>query len=103
ASLEADDDGVTLPAGLIAGRNAAVIVNSSGSGKLDAWIDFNRNGVFDASEEIATDLPVVAGSNSVGFVVPAGAIAGGTFARFRLSSAGGLGPTGLAPNGEVED
>jgi uncharacterized repeat protein (TIGR01451 family) len=103
ASLDTGDDGVTLPSGLIVGRNASVIVNASASGKLDAWIDFNRNGVFDASEEIATDVPVVAGNNSIGFVVPATATAGGTFARFRVSTAGGLGPTGLAQDGEVED
>ena len=29
--------------------------------------------------------------------------AGNTYARFRLSSAGGLGPAGLAADGEVED
>ena len=47
---------------------------------------------------------LVAGLNgSIGFTVPSGAVPGVTYARFRLSSAGGLLPTGLAPDGEVED
>ena len=35
--------------------------------------------------------------------VPAGAIPGNIHTRFRLSSAGVAGPTGVAPDGEVED
>ncbi len=35
--------------------------------------------------------------------MPARAVAGNTFARFRLSASGGLTPTGLAEGGEVED
>src|SRR5690606_22189207 len=35
--------------------------------------------------------------------IPVSAAAGRTFARFRLSRDGGLGPTGAAPDGEVED
>ncbi|HEX8203848.1 MAG TPA: GEVED domain-containing protein [Isosphaeraceae bacterium] len=35
--------------------------------------------------------------------VPAGATLGVTYARFRLSTAGGLTPTGAAADGEVED
>src|SRR5262249_44086015 len=37
------------------------------------------------------------------FPVPCTSGAGISYARFRLSSAGGLGPTGTAPDGEVED
>jgi uncharacterized repeat protein (TIGR01451 family)/fimbrial isopeptide formation D2 family protein len=98
-----DEDGVTLPGALLVGRGAVVTVNSSGVGKLDAWIDFNKNGRFDPNEQIATSYLVGAGPNLVSFTVPSTAIVGGTFARFRLSSAGGLGPTGLAVDGEVED
>ena len=35
--------------------------------------------------------------------MPAGATVGVTYARFRLSTAGGLQPFGFAPDGEVED
>ena len=100
---EDDEDGVILPGALIVNRPAAVLVNSTLQARLDAWIDFNRNGVFDSSEQIATSLDVAAGDNMVFFAVPADAVTGGTFARFRLSSGGGLGPTGVSLDGEVED
>jgi uncharacterized repeat protein (TIGR01451 family) len=103
ANLEADDDGVTLPSAFIVGRAAAVIVNASAAGKLDAWIDFGRDGKFDPSDRIAASIPVVAGNNTIHFTVPGDAVAGATYARFRISTAGGLGPTGLAADGEVED
>jgi len=98
-----DEDGVTLPTGLISGRAAAVIVNASAVGKLDAWIDFGRDGHFDPTDRIADSLVVFPGSNTIHFNVPATAVTGSTFARFRISTAGGLGPTGSAADGEVED
>lgn len=99
-----DEDGIVLSTTLLAGRGAAIIANSSGTGKLDAWIDFNGDGDFlDAGEQIAASYPVFAGPNGLAFTVPADATLGGTFARFRLSTAGGLAPTGSATDGEVED
>ena len=97
------DDGVTLPAVMIVGMQTTAQVVASAAGKLDAWIDFNRNGVFDAAERIATGLSVVAGTNTVAFVVPPTATSGATFARFRLSTAGGSEPDGAAADGEVVD
>jgi hypothetical protein len=79
-------------------------LNASAAGFVDAWIDFNRNGTFDPAEKIANSFAVVAGANVLVVPeVPASAVAGTTYARFRLSSAGGLAPTGSAPDGEVED
>ncbi len=99
-----DEDGVVLPASLILGRGGAAIVNSTGTGFLNAWLDFNGDGDFlDDGEQIAFDQAVFAGPNPVAFNVPAGAITGSTFARFRLNSTGSLAPTGLAADGEVED
>jgi hypothetical protein len=87
---------------IVTGSGAIVI--ASAPGLLDAWIDFNRDGDWlDAGEQIATNFAVVAGTNSVSFTVPETAVAGTTFARFRLSSTGGLAPTGQAADGEVED
>gem|GEM_PF-1600961 len=99
------DDGVTLPASLKAGTSAQLTVRASQAGKLDAFIDFNGNGVFDANERVtpAGGLSVTAGVNNVTVTVPANAVAGQRGARFRLSSAGGLAATGLATDGEVED
>ncbi len=57
----------------------------------------------DAGEQIFTDTALAAGLNLLSFAVPAGATAGTTYARFRFDQGGGLAPTGLAPDGEVED
>lgn len=103
AGVPDDENGVVF-ASLIRGTTGSATVTSSQAGKLDAWIDFNRDGDWDdAGEQVATSLSVNAGSNNVSLVVPAGALTGSTFARFRLSSAGGLGDTGAADDGEVED
>jgi Ca2+-binding RTX toxin-like protein len=79
------------------------VTASAGGARLDAWIDFNSNGTFEAGERIANSLALGAGPNNVAFNVPGAAVLGSTGARFRISTAGGLAPTGLAANGEVED
>ena len=88
---------------LLSGTMANANIVSSGAGLINAWIDFDGNGVWDATEHILIDAPVVAGPNNLGFLVPAGVTPKMTFARVRLSSVRGLQPTGLAPDGEVED
>ncbi len=79
--------------------------NVAAGAKLDAWIDWNNSGTFDAGERIATQLAVVNGDNQLSFVAPnENVIAiGSTYARFRVSTAGVDSPTGLALDGEVED
>ncbi|MGB7327218.1 MAG: choice-of-anchor Q domain-containing protein, partial [Rubripirellula sp.] len=102
-----DDDGVTLLANPVAVSSvdtiASFLVTVSADAKLDAWIDFDADGSWDSTDQIATDLAVTSGDNVIAFTVPAGTLAGETFARFRLSSAGSLAPTGAAADGEVED
>ncbi|MBX3417990.1 MAG: hypothetical protein KF851_10335 [Pirellulaceae bacterium] len=99
-----DEDGVVLPTTLIAHFRAAANVYASMAGKLDAWVDFNRDGTFSTSERIANALHLNAGWNRVEFYVPwESSVDGLTIARFRISSHGGLAPTGLAEDGEVED
>ncbi len=100
----ADEDGVTLPPVLVLNTTANLTVNASATGKLDAWVDFNNNGSFaDAGEKVFNNVALVAGDNALNFAVPNGATPSNSFARFRLSTAGGLSPTGLAADGEVED
>lgn len=70
---------------------------------LNAWIDYNCSGTFEAGEQIADDLVVTDGANTVTFTVPADAAPGTAYARFRLSTEAGLGASGDAPDGEVED
>ena len=76
------------------------------SNRLDAWIDFNRDGDWlDPGEPTFTnyDLGLGNGERVLPFTIPLGASIGDTFARFRVSTAGGLAPAGLANDGEVED
>lgn len=105
-----DDDGVQFITSLVADSLSAttgtIVVDVSETGMLDAWIDFDGNGTFDMNEHIAPDgnsISVSSGTNRISITVPVGAAPGDTFARFRLSSDGGLLPTGDAVDGEVED
>lgn len=101
------DDGVFVLSTFITtnvATTSSFSVTASQAGKLDAWIDFNRDGDWsDAGEQIFTSANVVAGENLLSFTIPAGATNGSTGARFRLSTAGALAPTGAASDGEVED
>ncbi|MEO8275582.1 MAG: GEVED domain-containing protein [Thermoanaerobaculia bacterium] len=101
-----DEDGVSVPP-LVACETAnfSVTVAGAPNAKLDAWIDYNADGDFaDAGEKVVDNLAVLSGSNNVPVIVPCGAApVAKTFVRFRLSSAGGLLPTGVAADGEVED
>lgn len=105
AGVPDDEDGVAVLRSLVIGSNGVLnIVASTNTGYLNAWIDFNANGSWlDVGEQIASDLTLPTGANSVTAAVPAAARVGPAFARFRFSSAKGLTPTGLAGDGEVED
>lgn len=102
-----DEDGVTFLHPLTPGRDAQIRVNASVPGYLNAWIDYNANGSFEAGEQIAADLALAGGDNDLTITVPGTATALDTiYARFRFTSydpAGALGPTGQANDGEVED
>lgn len=100
-----DEDGVVFTTPLVVGQMASVDVIASMPGLLDAWIDFDNNGFWSIGlpEEIFASQPLAAGLNTLTFQVPASAIVGPTYARFRFSSTGGLAPTGIASDGEVED
>ncbi|MBC8205717.1 MAG: hypothetical protein ISR85_05095 [Kiritimatiellales bacterium] len=104
-----DEDGVAFTSQVVAGTNATVVVVGGVSGGLlDAWIDFNADGSWsDPSEHLwgGTAQTVNPGANNYSFTVPGlpAQALGPTYARFRISSAGGLLPTGAAADGEVED
>lgn len=102
-----DEDGVSLLAALNQGGSSKVkvVTGVDGACILNGWVDFNQDGRFSGSEEhVLANQPQSAGSTeSYRINVPATAKVGETYARFRCSSAGGLGPVGPAPDGEVED
>ncbi|MDO8490587.1 MAG: GEVED domain-containing protein [Dehalococcoidia bacterium] len=98
-----DEDGVAMPV-LVPGQPADIAVTvSGGAGLVQAWIDFNGDGSWQhPSEQVFSGLLPI-GSHTIIASVPAASKTGPTFARFRISSQGGLGPDGPAPDGEVED
>ncbi len=113
-----DEDGIAFAATILASSSSAGtgsvdvnLQNADGtSNRLDAWIDFNRDGDWsDAGEQIFSsfDLGTANGIQSLSYSIPqdtgGNVIVGDTYARFRLSTAGGLTPTGAANDGEVED
>ncbi|MGB1583322.1 MAG: Ig-like domain-containing protein, partial [Solirubrobacterales bacterium] len=93
-----------------AGSNYTVTVPISGataSGRVCGWIDFNRGGTFDNTNERAC-ADFVSGATSVNltWAVPASATTAGiSYARLRASynTTQAQSPTGLADSGEVED
>ena len=98
------DDGVGFTSTLVPGLSATVQITASGSGVINAWIDFNRDSDWaDAGEKILVDEPVSVGTRTLSFTVPSSASVGNTFARFRFSTSTGVGYVGLAADGEVED
>lgn len=109
AILGADDeDGIFIDP-VTAGENfmvfALVEKAFSVDGRLNGWIDFNADGDFtDPGEQIITNAQVINGGNAFLVAAPTDAVAGDTYARFRLSSdQAAQNPTGLSRDGEVED
>lgn len=103
-----DEDGVTFTSPINPGGVATVQVvvdkYASGAGMLNAWIDWNGDGSFDPGDQVFKDYQLQIGVNNLLIAVPITATASvTTYARFRYSSEAGIGPNGLAPDGEVED
>ncbi|MCX6344317.1 MAG: GEVED domain-containing protein, partial [Armatimonadetes bacterium] len=101
-----DEDGVFFLTPLVPGQPAIVNVIASAAGMLDVWVDFNGNGSWaDLGDQIFSGQPLVAGNNTLTFIVPGPGVPWPTmtYARFRFSSIGGLPFFGPAPDGEVED
>jgi hypothetical protein len=102
-----DEDGVTIPPQIIAGRSVSFPINlTNTTGQpafVHAFVDWNGNGLFtDADEQ--TTIPVTTGTNTLTMTVPIAATIDQLIgARFRLSTDAVLLSTGTASNGEVED
>ena len=102
-----DEDGVVFN-GLITGQESAITVTAAFNGVTDpvylnAWIDFNQDGVWTANEQVLNDRVLADGENILTVNIPGDAEEGFTFARFRISTDAGLSFTGTASDGEVED
>jgi hypothetical protein len=99
-----DEDGVVFASVLNPGMDARIDITASSPGFLNAWADFNGDGDWtDEGEKISSDQRLDKGINHIQFGIPAKALAGNTYARFRFTSIKDLSFEGPAPDGEVED
>lgn len=111
------DDGVTVLGAVYTGFDLNLSVDitaDNGPFVLDVFVDWNGDGTFEQHVRRTSASGVVsAGTNNLQLAVPSlgtaaegrdlYSVAGPTFARFRLSSAGVDSPLGDAVDGEVED
>ena len=77
--------GTVAPGVAISGANNAITVSGSGSRFTSVWIDYNRNGIFDATEFTSLGFTSAA-SISGNIAIPATALGGQTLMRVRNSS-----------------
>ena len=101
-----DEDGVILLSPVTLGGSVDIRVEASVAGYLHGWVDFNQaNAWNDADDLLCSDQFIPAGSTDLSFPVPASAVTGATYMRFRFTTnmTGGLSSDGPAPEGEVED
>jgi hypothetical protein len=113
----ADEDGL-LSVSVLASNptqdvnmNVAVYNNTGAAANLVAWLDYNKNNVFDASEGRSITVTSMAAMQVIPLSwinINTATLVNGdlTYLRIRLSTAAGLTtatPTGYFLNGEVED
>tara|TARA_R110002049_G_scaffold285698_4_gene467007 strand:+ start:150060 stop:153770 length:3711 start_codon:yes stop_codon:yes gene_type:complete len=100
-----DEDGVLFGAIGVDQSLAAVNIDLENAieARVDAWIDFDRDGVWSPAEKILDSVVVDQPFQTFNYNLPAGLTQGDLFARVRLSTDGGLEPSGFARDGEVED
>ncbi|XZE33033.1 GEVED domain-containing protein [Pirellulaceae bacterium SH501] len=108
ARIDDLDDGVTLVSATAAYAGSIIVnvqgITASRVGYVNAWIDYNGNGTFEASEKLSTGGRFANGNNTVTFNVPNTAVTDRDVAmRVRFSSTEILEPVGPASDGEVED
>ncbi|MEU7899843.1 GEVED domain-containing protein [Nonomuraea sp. NPDC049152] len=82
-----------------------VPVRARSAAELAGWIDFDRNGRFDAEERAHAQVEHGADFERLTWNVPSTVVPGSTWLRLRMAatSAGVEQPTGWADSGEVED
>ncbi|MBP88848.1 MAG: hypothetical protein CMJ64_19400 [Planctomycetaceae bacterium] len=103
-----DEDGVAFTSPVFPGSMSTVDVTIANGGFspgfLNAWADFNLDGDWDdPGEQIIKEERRLDGTWPFEFMVPADAVSGQTYFRFRYGYGRGMGPTGKNMAGEVED
>jgi len=104
-SLGDDEEGVSLPSAASPGSVVTLVVTASVEGYLDAWMDFDLDGKWVGTNEHIFNLKqLTPGANPLTFTIPANAVPGNSYLRFRFrTNSAPLSFTGAAENGEVED
>ncbi|MHC4866422.1 MAG: DUF7901 domain-containing protein [Planctomycetota bacterium] len=99
-----DEDGVYVPGTFrqLQPKDISVRV-CGGGGVVQIWIDFNGDEDWDDAGEQVHNAWLNDGQDLIPVTAPAGSFTGWAVARCRISSQGGLLPTGRAGDGEVED
>lgn len=106
------DDGVPQASwsGLVDNRDGetftipVTLAGVAETANLCAWIDFNRDGVFTASERSCATSPTVGQTSAnISWTIPNDIASGPTYARVRLSYDSLALPSGKVGSGEVED
>ncbi|QDV23930.1 Ig-like domain-containing protein [Aureliella helgolandensis] len=103
-----DEDGVALARPLVRGStgNRLVVTANNTTGApayVNAWIDYNKNGVFSSDERVITSQLVATGTSNITFAASNSALLGNTFARVIYSSEASPGPNASVSRGEIED
>lgn len=104
-----DEDGVEVLAPFSPGETGffrVTVTNTTGSpAYLSGWMDMLRNNNWtDVDDKFLSDMVInSSGVFDIPATLPANASIGDTFVRFRLSTTPGVGLTGFASGGEVED
>lgn len=104
-----DENSVTMPVlnstATSYSVNVPVVNTTGGTVTLRGWIDFNKNGVFEASEAASVSVPNGATTATLSWTGLSGLSGGDTYYRLRIAKNNSdiAQPTGLANGGEVED
>ena len=108
-----DEDGVTIPAVMSAEPSSTetltVRVHTDVDATVYAWLDFDRDGVFDVATEAATPVSITAVNDdtdvTLTFTTPNDVLDGGSYVRVRICSTTTVcsTPHDVANDGEVED
>jgi len=105
ANLDADD-ALTAPLSITASQGNTYTLPgiAATGGTVRGWIDWNRNGAFDAGEASSAVAPS-GGTVALTWTVPADATGGPTYLRLRTgaNATAVSSPVGLTTSGEVED
>jgi hypothetical protein len=98
-----DENGAIIPV-LIPGHASDIRLEvSGGGGVVEAWIDFDDDHQWQHPGEQVFAGYLPNGVHTIQVLTSSAATVGQTAARFRISTTGGLTPTGEADDGEVED